>query len=187
MVAHMAGDVLTNAMVIGGTVTNVLIEDGLVAAIGDDVPITPDTTVTDLTGYLLLPAAVEPHAHLDKAFLAELVHNATGDLMGAIEAMHSNRHVMDAPGIIERAERAARLMAANGYSAIRTHADVTVDHGLRSVQALIEVRRRVADVIDIEIVVLAGWPFCGEAAAETRALAREALDMGADVMGGCPT
>ncbi len=28
-------------------------------------------TTVDLTGYVLLPAAVEPHAHLDKAFLAD--------------------------------------------------------------------------------------------------------------------
>ena len=38
-------------------------------------------------GYLLLPAFAEPHAHLDKAFLAERVDNPTGDLMGAILAM----------------------------------------------------------------------------------------------------
>lgn len=186
MVAQMAAELLTNATSIDGKVTKVLIEGGVVTGIGDDVPIPPGATVTDLSGYLLLPAAVEPHAHLDKAFLAEQVVNPTGDLMGAIEAMQSHRHVMDAPGIVERAERAARLMAANGYSAIRTHADVTLDHGLRSVEALIEVRRRVADVIDIEIVVLSGWPFCGVEGAETRALTREALAMGADLMGGCP-
>ena len=38
-------------------------------------------------GYVLLPAFAEPHAHLDKAFLAERVDNPTGDLMGAIDAM----------------------------------------------------------------------------------------------------
>ena len=40
---------------------------------------------------------------------------------------------------IERAERAARLMAANGYRAVRTHADTTIEHGLRSIEALVEV------------------------------------------------
>ena len=181
----MTSTVLTNATLIDGKVTKVRIDDGVIAAIGTDPPDTGAERV-DLDGYVLLPAAVEPHAHLDKAFLAEIVPNPTGDLMGAIEAMQANRHVMDTPGIIERAERAARLMAANGYSAIRTHADLTVEHGLRSVEGLAEVRRRVADLIDIEIVALAGWPLCGEAGAETRALLREALDVGADLVGGCP-
>ncbi len=185
MVAQMTSTVLTNATLIDGKVTKVRIDDGVIAAIGTDVPDTGAERV-DLDGYMLLPAAVEPHAHLDKAFLAEIVPNPTGDLMGAIEAMQANRHVMDTPGIVERAERAARLMAANGYSAIRTHADLTVEHGLRSVEALAEVRRRVAGLIDIEIVALAGWPIGGDAGAETRALLREALDVGADLVGGCP-
>jgi cytosine/creatinine deaminase len=182
----MSATVLTNATLIDQVVTTVLIEDGSITAVGDDVAVPDGADVEDLTGYLLLPAAVEPHAHLDKAFLAELVRNPTGDLLGAIEAMQANRHLMDGAGIVERAERAARLMAANGYAAIRTHADVTVEHGLRSVEALAEVRRKVADVIDIEIVVLAGWPICGAQGADTRALVRESLSMGADLVGGCP-
>lgn len=186
MVAHMPASILTNATLIDGKVTKVLIDGGVVTAIGNHVEVPAGADVVDIDGYLLLPAAVEPHAHLDKAFLAELVHNPTGDLMGAIEAMQANRDVMDAPGIVARAERAARLMAANGYSAVRTHADLTIEHGLRSVESLIEVRRRVADVIDMEIVVLAGWPICGTAGIETRALVRDALDMGADLVGGCP-
>ena len=132
------------------------------------------------------PAAVEPHAHLDKAFLAERIHNETGDLMGAISAMKANRHLVDVDETIERAERAARLMARNGYRAVRTHADATTEHGLRSVEALTEVRRRVVDVIDVEIVALCGWPVVGTDAADQRALLREALAAGADLVGGCP-
>jgi cytosine deaminase len=189
MVAHMAGTVLTNATLVDGDVTDVLVDGDVIAAIGTDVAshtAGPAATVVDLTGYVLLPAAVEPHAHLDKAFLAEVVPNPTGDLMGAIEAMQASRHVMDTPGIVQRAERAARLMAANGYSAVRTHADLTVEHGLRSIEALVEVRRRVADVIDVEIVALAGWPITGADGADTRALLREAMAIGADLVGGCP-
>ncbi len=143
--------------------------------------------VIDLTGYVLLPAAIEPHAHLDKAFLAETIENPTGDLMGAIKAMESNRHLLGIAETIERAERAARLMARNGYSAIRTHADTTIENGLDSVLALLDVKRRVADVIDVEIVALCGWPIIdGPDVANQRALLRDALDAGADLVGGCP-
>jgi cytosine deaminase len=186
MVPHMPSSVLTNATLTDGKVTKVLIDGDTIGAIGDDVVVPDGATVVDLGGYLLLPAAVEPHAHLDKAFLAERVPNPTGDLMGAIVAMQDNRHVMDTPGIVDRAERAARLMSANGFSAVRTHADLTVDHGLRSIEALVDVRRRVADVIDVEIVALSGWPICGPAGADTRALVDDAIAMGADLVGGCP-
>ena len=92
-------------------------------------------------GYLLLPAFAEPHAHLDKAFLAERVENKTGDLLGAILAMEAARDTITVADTIERAERAARLMAANGCTAIRTHVDLTLAGRLTSVEALVEVRR----------------------------------------------
>ena len=90
------------------------------------------------------------------------------------------------PDIIERAERAARLMATNGFAAVRTHADTTQEHGLRSIEALLEVKRRVADVIEVQVVALCGWPMTGVAGAANRALLRDALEAGADVVGGCP-
>jgi cytosine deaminase len=163
---------------------DVLIVDGRIAAVGADLG--PADVTVDLTGHLLLPAAVEPHAHLDKAFLSERVTNHTGDLEGAIDAMIRLAGQVGHDDIVERAERAARLMSRNGYVAVRTHADVTVHNGLASVVALTEVRERVADVIDVEIVALTGTPVVGSAGADHRALVRDALAAGADLVGGCP-
>ena len=140
----------------------------------------------DLDGRLLLPAAVEPHAHLDKAFLAERIANPSGDLLGAISAMQSNRHLLSVDETVVRAERAARMMAANGFHAVRTHADTTVEHGMRSIEALVDVKRRVADVIDVEIVALCGGSVVGPAGADQRALLRDAMASGADLVGGVP-
>ena len=131
---------------------DIRIVDGVITQLGQLLPAETDDEVIDLGGYVLLPAAVEPHAHLDKAFLAERIVNRTGDLMGAITAMGESRHLLGVDETIERAERAARLMAANGYRAVRSHADTTTTHGLRSIQALAEVKQRVAEVIDIQIV-----------------------------------
>ena len=135
-------------------------------------PPTPGDETLDLHGYLLSPAPVEPHAHLDKAFLAERVTNRTGDLLGAVEAMVAARGELGVEDTIERAERAARLLAANGFAAVRSHADTTMDHGLRSIEALAEVRRRVADVIDVQVVALCGWPIAGAGSEDQRALLR---------------
>ena len=181
----MADEVLRRVSFADGTTGDVRLSDGRIDAVGD-VGQRPDDIEHDLAGHLLLSAAVEPHAHLDKAFLAERVANPSGDLLGAIEAMLAAEALLDVDDIIERAERAARLMARNGFRAVRTHADTTLENGLRSVEALAEVRRRVADVIDVEIVALCSWPITGTAGADQRALLRDALGAGADLVGGCP-
>ncbi len=160
----MSSTLLRQATIVHAGVTrpdhDIRIVDGTITEVGPDLPV-GQSTVTELAGWMVVPAAVEPHAHLDKAFLAEQIRNETGDLMGAITAMKANRHLLNVDETIERAERAARLMARNGYRAVRTHADTTSEHGLRSIEALTEVRRRVIDVIDVEIVALCGWPVIG--------------------------
>ena len=186
MVAQVSLWLLKGATIADGTVADVVLRDGAVLAVGPDVSLLDDATTVDLGGYLLLPAAVEPHAHLDKAFLAETIPNPTGELMGALEAMRAHRHLLTVSETADRAERAARLMAANGYVAVRTHADATLDNRLTSIEALVEVRRRLHDVIDIQIVALPGFPVTGPVGADQRALLREALDAGADIVGGCP-
>lgn len=167
---------------------DVLVVDGVIVSVSEpgSAPEAIAEETVDLDGYVLLPAAVEPHAHLDKAFLSERITNETGDLMGAINAMQANRHLLAVNETIERAERAARLMASNGYVAVRTHADTTLAHGLRSIEALSEVKRRVSDVIDVEIVALCGWPMTGAQGADQQALLRDAMQAGADVVGGVP-
>ena len=142
--------------------------------------------LTPERGWLVLPAFAEPHAHLDKAFLAEVIDNPTGDLMGAIEAMQLHASTLTVADTIVRAERAARLMLSNGCTAIRSHADLTAESGLGSVEALITVRDRLRGLVDIQVVALCGWPSIGTAGAEQRAMLRDAVAMGVDVIGGCP-
>jgi cytosine deaminase len=185
----MSSTLLRQATIVHGAVTDgpvdVRIVDGTIAEVSPSLA-AGDAEVVDLAGWILLPAAVEPHAHLDKAFLAEHVENRTGDLAGAIDAMIAMGDLITFDDIVERAERAARLMAANGYVTVRTHADTNEFGGLRNVEALVEVRRRVADVIDVEIVALTGTPAAGPAGAQHRALLRDAIAAGADLVGGCP-
>jgi cytosine deaminase len=100
--------------------------------------------------------------------------------------MEANRHLVTLDDTVERAERAARLLLANGTTAIRTHADMTMENGLKSVEALITVRERLRGEVDIQVAVLCGWPSTGVRGADHRALLREAIAMGIDLVGGCP-
>jgi cytosine deaminase len=182
--------ILRSATLADGTITDLRIVDGTIAEIAMHITAAPgDGEIEewiDLDGRLLLASFAEPHAHLDKAFLSERIPNPTGDLMGAILAMESCRHLITVEDTIERAERAVRLLVQNGTSLIRTHADTTIENGLMSVEALSEVRRRVRDVCDLQIVSLVSWPITGKAGANSRALLHDALQAGADVVGGCP-
>jgi cytosine/creatinine deaminase len=177
---------LHNARLADGRITSLRVCGDTVDDIGDHLVAQDGEVTDDLRGWLVVAAPAEPHAHLDKAFLAERVPNATGDLMGAIRAMDAAHLTLTVADIVERAERAARLLAANGVTAIRSHADLIAPHGLRSVEALITVRDRVRDVVDLQVCPLVGWPTIGPEGAQARALARAAIDMGVDLIGSCP-
>ena len=156
----------------GGTI-DVRIDAGRIAAVGA-LERLPDDEVHDLTGYVLLPAPAEPHAHLDKALTADRVVNRTGDLLGAIEAWHAAWPTLTKEDIIQRARRAALSGVANGLTAIRSHGDLSSVIGLRSMEALVEVREELRDLVDIQVVALTALPTAGLAGADHRALLRDA-------------
>ena len=106
---------------------------------------------------------------------------------GAIEAMAANRHLTTVADIAERAERAARLMASNGYVAVRTHVDVTLENGLRSVEALAAVRERARrSDLDRDRRALRLARHRQPVARSSGRCSREAMAAGADLVGGCP-
>jgi cytosine/creatinine deaminase len=162
------------------------IADQIITAItpAGSVPCTGESF--DLDGHIVVPSFVEPHAHLDKALLADRIQNPTGDLLGAIQGLEAVRDTITFDDIVNRAVTTAQLMSRNGVTSIRTHADTTIDNGLTSVLALLEVKRLCASFIDIQIAMLLGWPVTGVNGAESRALARDAIAAGVDVVGGCP-
>ena len=74
---------------------------------------------------------------------------------------------------------------ANGATAMRTHVDVDADClkiGFTALEALLELKKEVADVLDLQIVALGN---AGVSTDETAAL-RGALELGADLVGGAP-
>lgn len=137
-------------------------------------------------GLLSLPALADPHVHLDKALTVDLVANPTGDLAGAVDAWLSFRGEQTREQIRERARRGALAFLLNGATALRVQVDTGVDIGLRSVEALVELRSELDGVLDMQIVACASLPLSGRAGVEAQAVAQEALAIGADLLGGAP-
>ena len=181
---------LQSAHTVSGELVDVGVDtqSGLITVVAPAGTTSGDTSAQhiDLDGYVLSPAFIEPHAHLDKAFLADRVDNPEGDLMGAIIGLDAIRSTITFSDIVNRATQAAIALSRNGVTAIRSHADVTLEGGLTPLLALLETQRRCAHFIDIQVAMLLEWPLTGAQGAQRQSLALDAIAAGAQVIGGCP-
>jgi len=140
--------------------------------------------VIDATGDLVSPPLVDPHFHMDATLSYGLPRvNASGTLLEGIALWGELREVATVEEMVDRAVTYCDWAASMGLLAIRTHVDTTPDH-LRGVEAMLEVRSRVAPYIDLQLVAFPqdglyrapnGWDNV-----------IRALDMGVDVVGGIP-
>ena len=73
---------------------------------------------------LALPAAVEPHCHLDKAFTWSQAPNPSGTIPGALEANLREHKRRSAAAVAERMNRALETAWRQGYRALRSHLDL---------------------------------------------------------------
>ena len=174
--------VFSRCLLQDGTLVDVTVAEGVIRGVS------PHRAVGDfdLAGRLVVPSFAEPHAHIDKAFLAERITNPTNDLMGAIHALDGARSTITPEDTYERAMRALRLYAANGISRVRTHSDTMQLNQLESVRALLAAKRDSASLIDVQVAMLLSWPVTGDDGGPNRRLAERAVDEGIDVVGGCP-
>ncbi len=180
--------VLRDARLVDGRRVNIEITDGLISGLCAVGAMTGDTLVDDLGGWLVLPALVEPHAHLDNALIAEVVPNLRGDLQGAFEAGDAALAAgkITHEGTVARAIKAMELLLVHGVTAVRSHVAVGGDFGVRNVLALQEVKTYFKELIDIQLVALAISPVAGPDGVRNRAALESAVEIGVDLIGGCP-
>jgi cytosine deaminase len=173
--------VLRNATLTDGSVVDVELGGGVVLSTRPAEPVAElAADELDLSGYLLLPAPADPHAHLDKALSWDAIRPPMGDLGLAIASWREYAATMTIDDVADRARRQALAMLARGTTAIRTHVDVLLgEEPLRGIHGLVRVRDELRDLVDLEIVALPG-PDIPDSAIEA------ALDAGADAVGGAP-
>lgn len=147
----------------------------------DERAVAPDRAdVLDLRGYVLLTAPAEPHAHLDKALSWDVLRPPLGDLHDAIANWKEGSAGLDEESFRTRARTAALALLRNGTTAVRSHVDILLGPDpLRGIRAIDRVRRELEGVMDIEIVALSKVYATDE-------LVHQALDAGADLVGGSP-
>lgn len=153
--------------------------------------ISPQTEMLNVTekdlnaeGNLVIPPFVEPHIHLDAVLTAgDPEWNMSGTLFEGIERWAQRKKTITHQDTKDRAHKGIRMLSEYGIQHVRTHVDVT-DPTLAALKALLEVRDEVKHLIDLQIVA---FPQEGiESFPNGRALMKEAIALGADVVGGIP-
>ena len=167
----------------GRTGIDIAVKDGRIAAVERGIG-APAKEVIDATGRLVTPPFVDPHFHMDATLSLGLPRmNVSGTLLEGIALWGELRPMLTREALVERALRYCDLAVTQGLLAIRTHVD-TSDPRLVTVEAMLEVKERVAPYIDLQLVA---FPQDGYfRAPEGVASLNRALDMGVDVVGGIP-
>ncbi|MFF4347897.1 amidohydrolase family protein [Streptomyces sp. NPDC001530] len=169
-----AGLLLCGARLTDGRTVDVRLGGGRIEAVGTAGSLTTGASgvlaaKVDLDGYLLLPAPAEPHAHGDTALTAD------GD--GPL--------TYDAQEIQRRATEAALLQLGHGATALRSHVHVGDVQGLDALAAVLQARRSLRGLAELTAVAMPRV-LTGVAGADGLAMLRDAVKMGASVLGGCP-
>ncbi|WP_277372302.1 cytosine deaminase [Pseudomonas sp. AA-38] len=138
----------------------------------------------DAAGNLVVPPFVEPHIHLDATLTAgEPSWNMSGTLFEGIERWAERKALVTHEDTKTRAKKTIDMLVDHGIQHVRTHVDVT-DPTLAALKAMLEVREETRHLIDLQIVA---FPQEGiESYANGRALMEQAIELGADVVGGIP-
>jgi len=168
----------------GRTGIDLLAMDGRIAALGPALAAPPGAAVIDAGGRLLSPPFVDAHFHLDAALSHGLPRmNASGTLLEGIRLWGELKPLLTEEAIAERALQYCDWAVARGMLAMRSHVDVC-DERLLAVRALLEVKRRVAPYLELQLVAFPQDGLLRSPGALR--LLEQALDLGVDVVGGIP-
>lgn len=167
----------------GQSLKDIGIREGRIVAIEDHITADAQESI-DVEGRVALPGFVEPHLHLDKAFLHRRLPAVQGTLEEAIRVTGILKGKQERKDVLARSRRVLEMAIKNGTIAIRAHPDVDLIQGLIGVETLLELKEEYQDCLDIQIVAFPQEGIIKSMG--TYDLMEEAMVMGADVVGGCP-
>jgi cytosine deaminase len=175
---------ITNATLCDGrTGMSVAVQSGRITEVTPGLQ-APARETVDAAGRLLSPHFCDPHFHMDATLSYGLPRvNQSGTLLEGIALWGELKPLLKAEDMIARALSYCDWAVAKGLLAIRSHVD-TSDPSLLPVEAMLEVKKRVAGYLDLQLVA---FPQDGVLRAPGGVdNLRRALDLGVDVVGGIP-
>ncbi len=174
-----------NARLADGTLADLSVSSGRFSAITPAGGGTRAASAVDLDGWLVVPAFVEGHVHLDTSFYGDAwrPHMPCANGFDVRERVaFQARNLAAAAPMAERARNQLELCLGNGSLSMRSHVMVSADVGLKHVECILAVRENYRERIDIQLVA---FPQSGILSSPgTAELMDEALKMGCDLVGG---
>jgi cytosine deaminase len=171
---------------------DIAIDGGVIEAIAEEID-RPAKTEIDAGGGLVTESFVNPHLHLDKVYTLSMLDEQAlrdyqapdmGKAMTAIELAARVKDRYDEGWILENVRKAVGLAARYGTTHIRAFADVDRKARLEGVKALLKARDEWRGRVEIQVVAFPQDGVVREPGAAE--LVRQALELGADVVGGIP-
>ncbi len=160
------------------------IKSGVIKAIEDNLPQKGEEEI-DANGKLVVPSFIDPHIHLDKVNIVEVVRpNKTGTLKEAIEIIWDKKAQYTIEDIAERAGDVIERGVVNGTAKMRTHVDVDTIGGLKPLEGVIAARNKYKNAVDIQIIAFPQEGIIKDPGCDK--LMWKAMEMGADIVGGMP-
>ena len=167
----------------GRRAVDIAINAGRIAAVGPALPLRGAREI-DAAGDLVTPPFVDAHFHMDATLSYGLPRvNQSGTLLEGIALWGELKPQLTQDALIERALRYCDWAVARGLLAVRSHVDIC-DPRLLAVEALLEVRRRVAPYLDLQLVAFPQDGVLRSPGALENL--KRAVEMGVDVVGGIP-
>ncbi|WP_339806639.1 amidohydrolase family protein [uncultured Marinobacter sp.] len=164
------------------TLTELLIEDGRFVAHLSERATAPE--VRDLGGHLVLPGLIETHIHLDKACIMNRCELSEGTLTEAIAQTSAAKARFTEEDVYQRGARILDQAITQGTTHMRTHVELDPGIGLIGFNAIRRLQQDYAWAISLEICVFPQEGLLNNPGTEE--LLCEALENGADLLGGCP-
>ena len=163
----------------------ILIEEGKISRIfSQDEVFNYSGEILDGEEGIVYPPFVEPHIHLDATQTAGLPNwNQSGTLFEGIERWAERKSLLSHEDVKSRAWKTLKWQIANGIQYVRTHVDVS-DPTLTALKAMLEVKKEIASWVDLQIVAFPQEGILSYPNGEK--LLDQAMEMGADVVGGIP-
>src|SRR6202166_3124254 len=159
------------------------IEDDRIVAVEPQLQATANEEI-EAEGRLLSPPFVDAHFHMDATLSLGLPRmNRSGTLLEGIALRGELKPQLTHEAVIARALAYCDMAVAQGLLAIRSHVDVCDDR-LVAVESLLEVKKRVASYLDLQLVAFPQDGIYRSPTAERNLL--RALDLGVEVVGGIP-
>jgi cytosine deaminase len=135
-------------------------------------------------GRAVTAGLVDAHVHLDKALLGARAPSREGTVAEAIRVTREAKRSFTRQDIADRTRRVLDMAVRQGTTAMRSHVEVDPIVGLMGFEAILPLRREYAPAIDLQLCAFAQEGILQMPG--TEALLREALCMGADLVGGVP-